>query len=373
MRIIIVGAGIIGAALADRLVHDGLAASSPVQITVIDDHPPGSGTSGTSLAWLNANDPSDLAYHSLRVAALRTWQELAAGFSNPAWYRPVGNITWATAASARKRLAARVNALAAHNYPARLITEAQLQHLEPAARRPAPEAVIAHYPGEGYADGIPAVQALLDRASRAGATVLKEQVARLISRGSQVTGVRLASGQDLVADVTICAAGWRSPILLATIGLQLALADATEPRSPAPCLIATTTSAPGMVTGLLHTPDLYLRSTIGQRLLLEASDLDTDIDMTTPQPHLDELAAELLDRARRLLPGLNARIAQAKRCVRPLPTDDRPLIGWQQEGLYTVVTHSGMTLGPHLARLTSREILADETAEVLAAYRPGRF
>ncbi|MGI5170365.1 NAD(P)/FAD-dependent oxidoreductase [Spirillospora sp. CA-253888] len=369
MRIIIVGAGIIGAALADRLVHDDLAAASRVRVTVIDDRPPGSGTSGTSLAWLNANDPSDPAYHALRVAALQTWQELATGFGGPAWYRPVGNITWAVDADARERLTGRVAALNALGYPARFLTGAQLQQQEPGVRAPGQDAVIARFSGEGYVDGAPAVRALLDRA---GATMVNDQVVRLTSRGGRVTGVRLASGRSLTADLTVCAAGWRSPALLATIGVPLALTDAAQPRSPAPCLVATTTPGPAVLNGGLHTPDLCLRPAYGQRLLLEADDLDTVIDMQTPQPQLDDLAAGLLDRARRLLPGLKTQVSRARRCIRPLPADGLPLVGRQQEGLYTVVTHSGMTLGPHLARLIGREVLYDETAAALASYHPGR-
>jgi glycine/D-amino acid oxidase-like deaminating enzyme len=195
--------------------------------------------------------------------------------------------------------------------------------------------------------------------------------ARLSLRGDRVTGVRLSTGDGLDADVTICAAGRRSPALLATAGLDLPLVDAEAPGSDAPGLTATTTpAAPGLVNGVIHSPDVDVRPTPAHALVLEAGDLDGATDLATPPSELDARAAELLDRARTLIPGLDARIEMAQRCVRPLPTDGYPLLGWHAPGLYTAVTHSGMTLGPHLAGLIAGDLHEDEPA--LAPYRPGR-
>ncbi len=94
-----------------------------------------------------------------------------------------------------------------------------------------------------------------------------------------------------------------------------------------------------------------MRPTPAHALVLEAGDLDDATDLATPPSELDARAAELLDRARTLIPALDARIEKAQRCVRPLSTDGYPLIGRHAPGLYTAVTHSGMTLGPHLADL----------------------
>jgi glycine/D-amino acid oxidase-like deaminating enzyme len=50
--------------------------------------------------------------------------------------------------------------------------------------------------------------------------------------------------------------------------------------------------------------------------------------------------------------------------------DGYPLVGPQLPGLYTVVTHSGITLGPHLAELVAQEVRG-RPAEALEPYRPG--
>ncbi|QFG20125.1 FAD-binding oxidoreductase [Actinomadura sp. WMMB 499] len=365
MRIVIVGGGIIGAALADRLARTA-------EVTLVERDRPGAGTSAASYAWLNANDPADPGYHAFRVAALDAWRRTAAGFGDPGWCRFAGNTAWAVDEPDRDALADRVARLRDLGYPATLITATRLRDAEPSLRPP-PGAVIARYPGEGHAHGSAAVAALLGRARDAGARILAGAAAtRLNVRGERVTGVRTSTGDDLDADVTICAAGWRSPALLATAGVGLPLVDPAAPGSSAPGLTATTTRVPGLVNGLVHSPGLDLRPTPEGGLVLEAADLDADTDLASSQADLDARAAELLDRARALFPGCTARLGEVRRCVRPLPVDGRPLVGPQRPGLYTVVTHSGITLGPYLAGLVAGEVAGEGADPALAPYRPDR-
>jgi len=58
-----------------------------------------------------------------------------------------------------------------------------------------------------------------------------------------------------------------------------------------------------------------------------------------------------------------------------MPADGQSIVGWLPgaDGLYVAVTHSGVTLGAHLAELMTGELLAGVTNEELAPYRPGRF
>ncbi|MFA1541963.1 NAD(P)/FAD-dependent oxidoreductase [Actinomadura monticuli] len=369
MRIVIIGGGIIGAALADRLAG-GTVGEGAAEVTLVDRDRPGAGASGASFAWLNANDPSDPAYHSLRVAALGAWRRLAGEFGDPGWFRVTGNTAWADTEPVKTLLSERVARLSALGYRAELITAGRLREIEPSLR-PAAGAVTAHYSGEGWVHGPDAVAALAGRARDAGARVITGVPAtRLNLRGERVTGVRLGTGDDLDADLTICAAGRHSAALLATAGVGLPLVDAEAPGSAAPGLTATTGPAPGLLNGVVHSPALDMRPTPEGGLVLEAADLDEATDLGTPPADLHARAAELLDRARALLPGLTARIERFRRCVRPLPADGRPLVGPHRPGLYTAVTHSGITLGPHLADLIAADLRDEEAA--LAPYRPDR-
>ncbi|MGI5321372.1 NAD(P)/FAD-dependent oxidoreductase [Actinomadura nitritigenes] len=373
MRILVIGAGIVGAALADRLARPadgGRAAGAGDAVTVVEELRPGAGTSGTSYAWLNANDPAAPAYHRFRTAALRTWRDLAAGFGGPSWYRPAGNTAWAASEDAKERLAARVDDLARLGYAARLIGPGRLRELEPSVRVPS-DALIAHYPDEGFVHGGPAARALAGRAEESGARIVTgRRAVRLNLDGGRVTGARLDDGRDLDADLTICAAGRHAPALLATAGIALPLVDPSEPGSAAPCLVATVTSAPGVLNGLVHAPALSARPAEDGGLVLEADDIDAGIDDAVPAERIEAAGAELLARGRDLIPGLGADVAGVRRCVRPLPVDGYPLVGPQLPGLYTVVTHSGITLAPHLAELVAQEVHG-RPAEALEPYRPG--
>ena len=62
-------------------------------------------------------------------------------------------------------------------------------------------------------------------------------------------------------------------------------------------------------------------------------------------------------------------------CVRPMPADGRSIVGWLPgvRGLYIAVTHSGVTLSAHLARLITAELVTGAPAAELAPYRPDRF
>jgi glycine/D-amino acid oxidase-like deaminating enzyme len=379
MRILVIGAGIVGAALADRLARPpdggratgaGGAGGAGDAVTVVEELLPGGGTSGTSYAWLNANDPADPAYHRFRTDALRTWRDVAAGFGDPSWYRQAGNTAWAVSEDAKARLAARVDDLARLGYAARLIGHDRLRELEPSVRVPS-DALVAHYPDEGFVHGGPAARALAGRAEEAGARIVTgRRAVRLNLDGGRVTGARLDDGRDLDADLTICAAGRHAPALLATAGIALPLVDPSEPKSAAPCLVARTTPAPGALNGLVHGPELSARPAENGGLVLEADDIDAGIDDAVPADRIEAAGADLLARGRALIPGLSADVAEVRRCVRPLPVDGYPLVGPQLPGLYTVVTHSGITLGPHLAELVAQEVRG-RPAEVLEPYRPG--
>ncbi|SNR59901.1 NAD(P)/FAD-dependent oxidoreductase [Actinomadura mexicana] len=369
MRLLVVGAGIIGAALADRLTRP--SSGAPARLTVVEGEGPGAGTSGTSYAWINANDPADPAYHRFRTAAMSTWRDLAAGFGDPAWYRPSGNIMWATAGDAKERLADRVARLSGLGYAADLITSDRLHELEPHVEAP-PDALIAHYPDEAHLLGGPAARALARRARESGADLVTgHRAVRLTTDGDRVTGVRLDDGRDLEADLTVCAAGRHSPALLATAGVALPLVDPSEPGSAAPCLVATTSTAQGTLNGLVHAPGLSARPAEDGGLVLEADDLDAGVDESASPALVQAVGGELLARARALIPTLTADIAEVRRCVRPLPVDGYPLVGFQRPGLYTAVAHSGITLAPHLAALIAQE-LTGGPPPALAPYRPDR-
>lgn len=368
-RCVVVGAGIVGAALAARLAE----ADAPV--TVVEAGRPGGGTSGSSLAWVNANDKPPRAYHDLNVSGLHAWRRWSDRLGG-GWFRTGGSLHW-TGPEEAEQLARRVAALTAWGYPAELLTPARALRLEPDIALPGDAGGVAYFPEEAYLMAGPAIDALLGYAAERGASLITgDAVADLLVTGGRVHGVRLASGSAIEADAVALCAGWRTPALAARIGVDVPLVPVDRRGSRAPCLVAYTNPAPVRLSRLLVPPGLCLRPDACGRLFLEAVDTDEAVDLTTGAARLEAHAANLLRRARDILPALaTTGLAEHRVCVRPLPADGFTIAGRPGgvEGCYLIVTHSGVTLAAHLAELAAAEILDGADQPVLAPYRLDRF
>jgi glycine/D-amino acid oxidase-like deaminating enzyme len=368
LRVAIIGAGIVGAAIADRLSLGGAS------VTLIDAGTPGRGTSATSLGWVNANR-QPRPYFDFRVVAMRTWLEFAREFQQPSWYQPVGNLAWAVDAEARIELEARVDRLRTLGYEAHLVTPARMREIEPHVRLPT-GTLAAHFPAEGYVEGSAAVDSIVDRARSRGVTVVVDDpVVAIDTRGGHVSAVRLARSRSAIdSDVVICCAGWRTGEVMRLVAADVRLVDAGSPGSRAPCAVAMTSPVAARPTGIVHSPAVHLRPS-GRGVFLEASDIDATIDFQTTEADLVRAGEALLARASKVVPSLaTARLRAVHRCTRPLPEDGFPIVGWHPalDGLYVAVTHSGVTLAPYLSSLVAQDIL-DGGAPPLEPYRPGRF
>jgi glycine/D-amino acid oxidase-like deaminating enzyme len=376
-RYVVAGAGVLGVCLTARLAGAG------AEVMLLEQDQPGQAATRSSFAWLNSNDKAPRAYHELNHAGMRAWEELARDLGGGAWYRPIGNLEWAVSAAGREELAARVRRLRTWGYPARLIGTAEAAELEPSLRLPRPAPGVAWFPGEGYLLTGPMISDLVDHAVRRGATVITGEPGRVTGFGADPDSagpgwaVRTAAGQVIPADVVVCCAGTQVPQLAALAGAvgPIPLVPWAEPGATAPGLVvqAGPVASPGP-TRILHTPLVDLRPHAGGLVHLEAP--DAAVDLHTPEPELRRWAGELLRRAQSVVDGLDdASVTGYRVCVRPMPADGRSIVGWLPgaSGVYAAVTHSGVTLGAHLAELIAAEVLGGVAEPELAPFRPDRF
>jgi glycine/D-amino acid oxidase-like deaminating enzyme len=376
-RYAVIGAGVLGVSLAVRLAEAG------AEVTLLERDEPGQAATRSSFAWLNSNDKAPRAYHDLNVAGLRAWGRLAARLDGAAWYRPAGNLEWAVSPAHRAELTARVGRLTQWGYPARLIDPAEARALEPSLRLPRPAPAIAWFAGEGYLLTTAMVSHLAERAVEQGVRVMTREPGRVTGFGTAAEAgrpvwlVRTASGQEICADVVVCCAGTQVPQLAALAGAvcPVPLVPWAEPGATAPGLVvqAGPVASPGPVR-MMHAPQVYLRPHAGGLVHLEAP--DAAVDLHTPEPALRRWAEELLSRARGVVGGLDgASVTGYRVCVRPMPADGRSIVGWLPgaSGVYAAVTHSGVTLGAHLAGLIAAEVLGGVAEPELAPFRPDRF
>ena len=362
---VVIGAGVVGASVAARL------ASAGQRVTLLERDQPGRATSRWSFAWLNSNDKAPRPYHDLNCEGIRAWAELAPGLDGDAWYRPVGHLELA---AARAELDARVRRLTEWGYLARLFDPAEAAGIEPALQLSGATAA-AWFPGEGYLLTEPLIARLVAHAESHGADVRTGEPGRVTALEAgpgTAPRVRTAAGAVLEADDVVCCAGRWTPSLA-----PVPLIPWERRGSVAPGLVvrAGPVAPPGPVR-LLHTPELSLRPHAGGLLHLEAEDASAAVDVHTPEPELRRWAEELLRRARRTVRGLDeARVVETRVCVRPLPPDGQSIVGRLPgaPGVYVAVTHSGVTLAAHLARLITADLTTGTPPAPLTPYHPARF
>ncbi len=345
MRVVVVGAGVIGSAVAA-----GVAARGH-DVHVLEAGPaPASGTSATSYAWVNGNNKSPELYRRLNAAAIAEHHRI--GGVERGWLVPNGHLEYADATDHRVRLTERVTRLSQAGYPASFLEPAAAAALEPDLRV-CPDALVGWFPGEAHCYPELFVAAMLG-----GLTVTTGRTAVAVSD----TGVELADGTTVRADrVVTC------------VGRHTAALHPEVPMASGPAVIgvlAKTAPAPVRLSRLVTTDTINVRPAGGGALLAHALDQDSLAVPGLPVPA--EVLATLYARIADLV-GIPVTLVSAVVGQRALPADGLPIIGPVGGRGYVVVTHSGVTLAPLLGQLVARELCTGEEEPRLAPYRLDRF
>src|ERR1700730_16886752 len=112
-HVVVVGAGVYGAAVAASLARRG------ARVTIVDAGAPAGGTSGATFSWINSCGKQPRTYHDLNVAGMEAHRKLAAEGPHSDWYHEGGNLEWAADDTGREQLRARVGGVLDYGYEAR--------------------------------------------------------------------------------------------------------------------------------------------------------------------------------------------------------------------------------------------------------------
>jgi glycine/D-amino acid oxidase-like deaminating enzyme len=354
---VVIGAGIVGAAVAAGLTRRG------AQVTVLEERFPGAGTTGTSFAWVNAGNTEPETHFMLSHAAVHAHHAL----DGDALF-PTGRLEWATDEADRAELAARVEVLRARKYAVERITARRAAELEPClARRPEGTEYVL-FPEEAHAFPAQLLGRFLSEAREGGARIETGAAVREVTSGSGGATVILADGDIRTTDMVVSCAGRWTGLLVDVPVLDPRVSGAVTNG-----FLVTTTPVPTRLSRVVTTDRLNVRPDGGGRLLLQALDLDDSADPDLPPR--DEIGAELLARLPEVLTGTGgARAEQARVGQRAVPADGLTAAGFLDPAgrIYAVVTHSGITLAPLLADLVAGEVYGTESA-LLGPFRPGRL
>ena len=369
----VIGAGIMGAAIAWRLARRG------VQVTLLDKGQPGHGASSHSFAWINAGAKEPIGYHDLNRRSLEMWARFAAAIGDDgdpasAGLRWGGKVSWVARAEDAEALLGRVRQLQSWGYPSRLVDAAELGRLEPALEL-GPVAAAEYSPNEGQAEPQMVVDACLRRLREMGCEVRTgaEVVGFEREGDGRIQGLETSSG-PVGVEAVVMAAGTDTTALASLAGVSV-------PQAESPGVVIRTDPLPPLLNNVpvVYAPpledgrrEIHIRQCADGRMMIGEGDQES-LAEDDSQAHADDL----LDRACRYLPGMTgARAVPVPVGWRPMPLDGYPVMGFASEApnLYVALTHSGVTLAPALSQLAAQEICGGGLAEaVLGPYRPQRF
>ena len=362
-ELIIVGAGIVGAACAERASAEGL------KVTLVESAGIGGGTTAAAMGHLVAmdDDPAELALAHYSLGLWETYRDLP-----QAQFSRCGTLWVAADEHEMARIPAKLARLAAAGIQAEAVDTASLYRLEPAlapglagGMRVPREAVV--YP--------PAVaQHLVDLARTRGACLMRDRAVRL-----ERHGVVLQDGGLL-----------RGPVLLAT-GCALPQLLPQLPMRARKGHLAITDRQPGLIHHQMlelgyadsaHGSDdssvafnVQPRPT-GQILIgssREFADGDRVADAGVSMPMLKRMLARSL----RYLPGLrHLPVVRSWTGFRPVSLDGRPYIGRVPAvaDVWVAAGHEGLGITTALgtARLLLDQLMQRHTAIDATPFDPAR-
>ncbi len=350
-KIIVIGAGIIGASIAWHLQRKG------ADVTVIAEKIGGVATPN-SFAWINASWGNPEFYYRFRHRSMTEWSRLAKELPDLP-LRWCGGLCWDLPE-------AELDAYAAQHYGwgygLQPVNQAASAMIEPNLAEP-PEYAL-HVAEEGAVEPVAAAEILLKDAGNRGARLLSGiEVGRLLTQDGRITGIETSEGA-LHADHVVLAAGAGTVALAASAGIDV-------PLETPPGLIVHSRPAPKLLNGLVMAPGLHMRQTAEGRVIA-----GSDFGGTDPAGNPEAAANELFDKVKAALKG-GSSLALDFHTVgyRPTPKDGLPILGGvdTRPGLYLAVLHSGVTLAPLVGLLAAEEMLDGSSTPQLSAFRLSRF
>lgn len=206
MKILIIGAGVIGASIAFQLARRGH------QVTVLDSTGIAAGASGRSFGWINASYALSPAHFRLRLAGMAAHRRLDEALPSSPTRWP-GCLWFEEQGEAQRHFA---EGLQSQGYKVEHWDQPRIRKTLPHVGE-TPETAL-YLPSEGAVDPADLARRLLQDT---GAQLWRGVAARdLVEEQGKVIGVQTDQGR-VHADHVILAAGTGAPDLLAPLGIKL--------------------------------------------------------------------------------------------------------------------------------------------------------
>jgi len=365
MRIVVLGAGIIGSSVAYE------AARAGAQVTVLEAGRIAGGASAVSFAWTNATGKRPHSYFALNVAGMRAHLDLSREFGNSSWFKQTGSLEWYSREEEWPAQQQNAEQMRDWGYGVEWIGKDRLSELEPeidlSAIRNSP---IVYYPEEGWVDPV-LYSAWLLRAGKERWNVCVHPFTAATAidvHGGAVKAVRTADGRVYEADTIVnCTGSWADRRLEGVPAIPMASNIG---------VLGFTFPVASTLQRQFHMDDLDVRPDGAGRLMIHKISVDSLVSEEKPLDPGGEEASLLLAAVRTVLPSVQAHDLESIRTTtRPIPADGLTCSGWVPglDGYYVAVTHSGATMAPYLGKAVADEVVRGHMQESLRDFRPSRF
>lgn len=364
--VVIIGAGIIGCAIAYQLAKQGLT------VTIVDRGNPGNEASSAAAGMLA---PQAEATHGLKgpfselcLASHRLYPQFVAEIVEQTGieiaYRKPGTLFVATDYVEAEALAGLLERQRAAGLPAEELTADEMRHFEPALAETVRVGV--YLPEDHHVDNRRLVSALVVAAAQRGVTFITHTpVIDLMMDGDRVTGVRTPTGVIAGGTIVNAAGSWAG-----LVAPQLQKHIPVRPiRGQMLCLKQSTPS----IRHLVYSGHCYLVPWPDGRTLVGATMENVGYDKRITAQGINHL----LRAALALVPSLaGATITEMWAGLRPGTPDDRPILG-RIPGIEMIVAtghfRNGILLAPITAKLISELIVSGQPSISLEPFAPSRF
>ncbi|MET8453785.1 FAD-dependent oxidoreductase [Streptomyces sp. NPDC005209] len=353
-RVVIIGAGVVGAALADEISARGWT-----EVTVVDQGPlPATGGSTSHAPGLVFQTNSSKTMTELARYTVEKF--CALDVDGRPCFLQVGGLEVATTPERLTELRRRHGWITAWGIEARLLSPEECVAQHPLVNR---DRVLGGLlvPTDGLAKAVLAVEAQIRRATERGVRFLdRHEVLDVLQADGEVTGVRTDQG-EIPADIVVCCAGIWGPKIARMAGLNLPLTPLAHQLAwtgPVPALAGQTEEAVRPI--LRHQDgDLYYRDRFdtlgigyyGHRPMPVSADDILSVDEAEAMPSVlkftEDDFADAWTETQSLLPATkDAKIEEGINGLFSFTTDNFPLLGespavkgfWVAEAVW--VTHS---------------------------------
>ncbi|MGN9840506.1 NAD(P)/FAD-dependent oxidoreductase [Nonomuraea sp. H19] len=372
--VIVVGAGVVGAACAYYAARAGL------DVTVLDRGPVAGGTTGAGEGNVLVSDKEPGPELELAMLSNRLWRDLASlgGFE----FEAKGGLVVAETAEIQRQL---TDLAAKQEVEHAVVASGSLRDYEPHLADGLAGGV--YYPQDAQVQPMLAAATLLEQgADSYGRGTLRlrlgAEVTGFTRSGERVTGVRTTHG-DVLGGAVINAAGTWGGEVAALAGVHLPILPrrgfilVTEPL-PEPLIRHKVYTAAYVTNVASDSADLetsaVVEGTPAGTVLIGASRERVGFDRTMSVPVL----ARLAEQAVALFPALReVRVIRSYCGFRPYCPDHLPVIGADPRapGLYHACGHEGAGIGlaPATGHLLAQVLTDDQPDLDLRPFRPDRF